>query len=106
MPSKRAAAEYLKFEVEHGRGDEPIHIVDIQKEQKKRIKNPDKSTRFVLVCDTPEAYSAMHAERDRIIKRCGNKSVAISLMIRAWQEALSDQALDRILAQLEAIENQ
>jgi hypothetical protein len=81
-----------------------VHLVDVRKEQKKRVKNEAGSTRFVLVCDTPEAYSELHAEKDRIIKHCVNKSLAISLMIRAWRDALSEQELDRLLAALEVEE--
>jgi hypothetical protein len=99
VPSKRAAVDWLKHEIAQGRGDEPVHLVDIRREQKKRVKNEPKSTRFVLVCDSPEAYSEMHSERDRIIHRCKNKSVAISLMIQAWREGLADIEIDRLLAE-------
>jgi len=47
------------------------------------------------------AYSELHAERNRIIKRARNKAVAISLMIRAWREGLADAEIDRLLAEEE-----
>jgi hypothetical protein len=91
--------ERLKFEVGQGRGEEPCHLVDINAVAKERIKNDKKVTRFVLGTDDPDACAALHAESHRIIKRARNKSVAISLMIRAWKDALADGEIDRILAE-------
>ena len=105
MPNVESAIEFLQFLRKHGRGKELVHVVMVEEEQQKRVKNPAASTRFVLVCDTPEAYSELHAEKDRIIKRVKNKSVAISLMIRAWREGLSDVVLDKIMAELDAVES-
>lgn len=103
MPRARAALLELQQGLSNGtvHPDEAIHIVFVEREQKKRISNPEGSTRFVLVCDTPEAYSALHAERDRIMKKVVNKSVAIDLMTRAWRDGLSDVILDRILAEMD-----
>ena len=101
MPSKRAVLEKLKYDCAHGKGDEPCHLVDINEVAKERIKNDKKVTRFVLGCDSPEACSDLHAECHRIIKHVGNKSVAISLLIRAWRDALSNPELDKVLAALE-----
>jgi len=101
VPSIRAALERLRYEVSQGRENEPVHIVFVEREQKKRIKNPEGSTRFVMECDDPVAYSELHAERNRIIKRARNKAVAISLMIRAWREGLADGEIDRLLAEEE-----
>lgn len=99
MPAARAAVEELKQGLANGtvRPDEKLHIVFVEREQKRRIKNVEGSTRFVLVCDTPEAYSELHAERDRIIRKVGNKAIAIDFMTKAWK-ALTDQMLDRMLA--------
>jgi hypothetical protein len=91
--------------VEHGRANEKVHIVMVEQDEKERIKNDRKQTRFVLCCDTPEAFSELHAEWDRIVRKVGNKSIAISLVTRAWREGLSDPALDRLLAALDAVEH-
>lgn len=103
MPSKRAVLEKLKWEVANGRGEEPCHLVDINQVAQERIKNDKKVTRFVLGCDDPESCATLHAECHRIIKRAGNKQVAISLLIRAWRDALSDQVIDKILAVMEEV---
>jgi len=99
MPSKRAAIDWLKFECDNGRGDEPCHVIDIKKEQKARINNdgPQPKTKFAIETDSPDVYSRMNREKDRVIKRVGNKAVAVDLLARAW-ETLTDQVLDRILA--------
>lgn len=103
MPSAADAKAQMEWMISKGRGNEKVHVVLVEEIQKKRIKNdgPKPQTRFVLETDSPEAYSEMHLERDRIIRKCGNKSVAISLLIRAWRDALCDQVLDQILAQME-----
>ena len=72
MSNVEAAIEYLQFLRKHGRGKEIVHVVMVEEEQQKRVKN---------------------------------KSVAISLMIRAWREGLSDVVLDKIMAELDAVES-
>jgi|SRR5579863_913564 len=104
MPSKRAALDWLRFEVEQGRGDESCHVVDVAKEQRERIKNDKRKTRFVLACDDPDLCSAFEREKDRIFKRVRNKVVMLGYMIRAWEESLSDQELDRMMAEDEGVE--
>lgn len=96
------AIEWLKDEVAKGRGDEPCHIVDIQKEAKKRSENtgPQPKTRFQMECDDGEMYSSLNSEKDRIIKQAKNKSVALSLMLLAWRR-LSNPMIDKILAEYE-----
>jgi hypothetical protein len=99
VPSKRAAAEWLASEVQHGRGEESCHVVDVAKEQRERIKNEKRKTRFVLVCSDPDICSEFEAAKDRVFRRVKNKVVMEDLMIRAWNEALSDAAIDKIFAQ-------
>lgn len=79
------------------------HIVDHTKALKEREKNdgPQPKTRFQIELDDPELYSKWNHEKDRIIKRIRNKSIALTLMHRAWREALSDGELDKILAEME-----
>jgi hypothetical protein len=104
MPSKKMALEWLQSEVNKGRGDESCHVIDVAKEQRERIKNEKRKTRFVLVCGDPDLCSRFDAEKDRIFKRVRNKSIMIDLMIRAWTEALSDGELDKIMAAMDGPE--
>lgn len=106
MPSVRIGFERLKWEMEHGHADEKIHITWVERDQAERIKNNRRVTRFTLETKDPDACSALHAEWDRIIKRVGNKSISLDLVLRALRDALSNTVLDQILAQLETIENQ
>jgi hypothetical protein len=79
------------------------HIVDHTKALREREKNdgPQPKTRFQIELDDPELYRRWNAAKDRIIKRCRNKAIALDLMHRAWCEALSDSELDKILAEIE-----
>ena len=90
--------ERLKYAAEHGRAHEKIHVTWVEKDQQERIKNDRRVTKFVLETKDPDACSELHAEWDRIIRRVRNKSIALTLVIEAWQEYLSDGELDRILA--------
>jgi hypothetical protein len=101
MPSKKAAAEWLANEVAKGRGDESCHIVDVTADQKKRIKNEKRKQNFVLCTGDPDICSEFEFEKDRIFRKVHNKSVMLSLMARAWRDALSDAELDKILAVME-----
>jgi hypothetical protein len=102
---KAAALDWLKDEVRKGRGDESCHIVDVEADQRERIKNNKRKTRFVLCTDDPDLCSRFEANKDRIFKRCGkNKSVMLSLMVKALEMALSDSEIDRIMAQMDAPE--
>ena len=101
MPSARAAYEKLKYMVEHGRSEEKVHIVFVEQEQKERIANNRRKTRFVLCTDDPDLCSKFEAHKDRIFRKVKNKAIMLSLMEKAWGEALHDSELDRILAALE-----
>jgi hypothetical protein len=103
LPSKRAAAEWLASEVAHGRGDESCHVVDVAKEQRERIKNDKRKTRFVLPTDDPDLCARFDFHKDRIFRKVKNKAIMLSLMEKAWAEALSDTELDRILAAMEDV---
>ena len=105
MPSKKMVLEFLQSEVAKGRGDESCHLVDVAKEQRERIKNEKRQTRFVLVTGDPDLCARLEFHKDRIFKRVKNKSIMLSLMEKAWAEALSDAELDRIMAALDAIES-
>jgi hypothetical protein len=96
--------EKLKFEASKGRGGEKIHITWVERDQAERIKNNNRVTRFTLETKDPDLCSELHAEWERIIKRVGNKSIALSLIHQAWRDALADNVLDLIMAKMEAPE--
>jgi hypothetical protein len=102
MPSLRVALERLKWELSEGRGEEKVHITFVERDQAERIKNDRRVTRFQIETKDPDVCSELHAEWERIMKRVHNKSVALSLCIRAWREGLSDAEIDRIMAEEDA----
>lgn len=101
MPTARMALEKLKYMVEHGRAEEKVHVVFVEQEQKERIANNKRKTRFVLVCSDPDLCSEFEAAKDRIFRKCKVKAIMETFMIRAWNEALSDKELDRMMAEEE-----
>ena len=101
MPTLKLAFERLKWEMEHGNGEEIVHVSFVEREQKERIANNKRVTRFVLPCDDADLCSRLNAHKDRIFRRVRDKQIMLSLMERSWAEALSDQNLDRIMAELD-----
>jgi hypothetical protein len=99
-----AELEKLKFAVEHGHAHEVIHVTWVERDQAERIKNNKRVTRFTLETKDPDACAELHAEWDRIIRRVHNKSIALSLIVKAWKEALADSELDKIMAVMDAPE--
>ena len=97
-----AGIEYFRQKIALN-DDHVYHIVDITAEQQARIKNDGEKpkTRFQIELDDPKLYSDWNLEKDRILKRVGNKSIALTLMQRAWAEALCDSEIDKILAEQE-----
>ena len=102
MPSVDAALDYLKDLQRKGRGAEKIHIVLVEEEQKERIKNQKRKMNFVLCTKDPDLCARLEGHKDRIFRKVKNVSIMLSLMERAWAEALSDQELDRICAAMDA----
>jgi hypothetical protein len=104
MASVSAELEKLKWLVSKGHGDEKIHITFVERDQKERIKNNRRVTRFSLETKNPDVCSELHAEWERVIKRVGNKTLALDLWVRSLKEALSDGEIDRIMAAMEGPE--
>lgn len=90
MPTLEEVFEEVKFLIGKGDRQRKCHFGLIDVEAKERAENPKGRTRFVIETDCPEMYSAFNAEKDRIIEAAGNKSVALSIMHRAWQQLSSD----------------
>jgi hypothetical protein len=101
VPSKRMVLEWAKHEVEAGRGDEAAHIVDVAKEQRERIANKQRKTRFVLCTDDPDLCARFEAHKDRIFRKVKNKQIMLSLMELSWGVYLSDSSLDKLMAKEE-----
>lgn len=81
----------LQFLEEKGCGQEKCHVVLVEREARERIKNdgPKPKTQFRFETDDPEMYSRFNAQKDRWL-RIGNKSVAIDMMCRLWEEVSDD----------------
>lgn len=99
MPDIEAVLEQCKYLIREGRGKEKGHLLLIDADQKKRNENkgPKPKTKFGLQTDSPEAYSELNKCKDFVIRKCGNKSVAITLLIWAWRQ-LDERTINKLLA--------
>lgn len=105
MPTLAQAYERLKYEVEHGKGEERVHVVYVEREQAERIKNDKRKTRLVIETHDADLLSEFESEKDRIMRRCNkNVSIFLTLLLRAMREALADGEIDRILAEETSVE--
>lgn len=77
----------LKFLSGRGRGHEKCHVVLIEEEARKRKENdgPRPKTQFRLDTDDPGLYSRFNELKDRWFS-VANKSVALSVMARLWDQ--------------------
>lgn len=106
MPTLRQVYERSKWLLEHGTDPgEKTHFGLVAAENAERVRNKKGKTRVQFEVDDPDLCSEFLAEKDRIIKRSGNKAVALSLMLRAWQQALADGEIDKLLAEQDSAEH-
>jgi hypothetical protein len=89
-----AVYERCKFLRGKGRGQEKALLVLPEQLAKERIENagPRPKTRFQIETDDPAMYSRMNAQKDRWFRLIPNKSVAVDLLARMWEEP-SDEAI-------------
>jgi hypothetical protein len=87
MPSKIELFNQLKIDIAAGRGlEDPCHLVNHAVERKRKKENPGQSTRVILNCYSPEAYSAFQMEKDRYFSVVVDVRIAIDFMIRALHQ--------------------
>lgn len=62
---------------------EKVHVVDVEAERERKLKNPKKSTKIILNCRTPEQWKEMHAAKEPYFEIAVDPQIAIDCMIRA-----------------------
>jgi len=98
MPTKMELFNQLKIDIASGRGlEDPVHLVNHAQERKRRKENPEGSTRAVLNCYSPEAYSAFSVQKDRYFSVVVDVRIAIDFMVRALAQ-VDDETLRKWLA--------
>ena len=68
-----------------------IHIIDHEAERERKIRNPQKSTRVILDCKTPDAYKLFQLEKERFYEIATDPHIAIDLLIRALHQVTDEQ---------------
>jgi len=97
MATLREERARLQFLEERGHGEEKVHVVFIEREAAERIANERKGivkpkTKFVMETDDADMYRRFNFQKDRWYKLIPNKSVAVDMMCRVWEEC-SDEAV-------------
>ena len=83
MPTKLELFNQLKIDINKGEGGDPVHLVDHVKERKRKRDNPEKSTRTILDCRSPEMWSAFQLQKERYVTLAVDPAIAVALMVRA-----------------------
>lgn len=65
------------------KGHHSIHIVDAAEERKRKLTNPNRSTRRVFNCRTPEQWKELNKVLEVFYDLAGDPHVAVDLIIRA-----------------------
>lgn len=96
MATLKEEALRLQFLAEKGHGEEKVHVVFIEREAAERIANEAKGvqkpkTRFVFETDDAGMYSRFNAQKDRWLRLIPNKSVAVDMMCRIWEQCSDEQ---------------
>jgi len=97
MATLREERARLQFLEEKGHGDEKVHVVFIEREAAERIANERKGivkpkTKFVMETDDADMYRRFNFQKDRWYRLIPNKSVAVDMMARMWEEP-SDEVI-------------
>jgi hypothetical protein len=99
MPTKMELFNQLKIDIAAGRGlEDPVHLVNHAEERKRKRENPGQSTRVMLNCYSPEAYSAFQVQKDRYFTVVVDVRIAIDFMVRALAQ-VDDATLRKWLEQ-------
>jgi hypothetical protein len=98
MGTKREEFERLRVEIEHGKGDEKCHVVDVDAERRRRLENAPAEgkkpqQRLVIDCGHPDVFKEVYREWDRIYTRVQNKTMAVDMLIW-WLRQLNDRRID------------
>lgn len=82
--------QLLRRRIEKGEQNEVIHIVDHAAERERKEKNPDKSTRAIVNCHTPELWSRFQMSKERFMVIAVDPALAVELMTRALDSVPND----------------
>jgi len=110
LPTLNQLAEWVKAELDKGKGHLHVnHPVIMEEEQERRIKNaPDaegkKRTKIAWETNDPECYSLFHKERERYFKFArGNPVLATEAVIMALR-VQRDEDIRRFIEALASAE--
>lgn len=83
MATKIELFNQLKIDIAKGEGQHSVHMVDHVKEDERKRTNPQKSTRVMLNCRTPEQWREFQMAKERFFVIAVDPHIAIDLMVRA-----------------------
>jgi hypothetical protein len=91
-------------------GDHTNHVVCIEDEQKKRIRNePDEKgnqkTKIAWETNDPECYSAFHVQRERYFKFAGGNPVLATEAVIMALKIQEDEDIQRFIEAIQTVKN-
>ena len=63
-----------------------VHTVYQDEERKRKLTNPQGSTRIVLNMRSPEAFKEFHEQKERFFEIATDPHIALDLLVRALRE--------------------
>lgn len=83
MATVREEFELLKAKIHAGKENEIVHVVWHEQERRRKLQNPNRSTRVMLNCRTPEQWKQFQAAKEKYFELAKDPQIGIDLMIRA-----------------------
>lgn len=111
MPTIRQLKEWVDDQIAKGKaGDHTNHVVCIEDEQKKRIRNePDETgkqkTKIAWETNDPECYSSFHIQRERYFKRAGGNPVLATEAVIMALKIQEDDDITRFIEAIQQVKN-
>jgi hypothetical protein len=111
MPTIRQLKEWVDHQIAQGKaGDHTNHVVCIEDEQAKRIRNePDdegkQKTRIAWETNDPECYSSFHIQRERYFKFAGGNPVLATEAVIMALKIQEDEDIQRFIEAIQTVKN-
>jgi DNA-binding protein YbaB len=81
------AVTILKSDIAAGKGETKVHVVDHEAERQRKLTNPNKTTKRIFNCRTPEQWTELNKALEPYYEAAKDPHISIDLIVRALNEA-------------------